>query len=92
MHQAQGAPADAERIYREALEHFPEEPLLHFNLAIALEDLGRPADAAAAYDEALRHDTGFADAHYNLARLLEARGDKQNALRHLADYRRLQQT
>lgn len=92
MHQARGVPADAERIYREALEHFPDEPLLHFNLAIALEDLGRAAEAAAAYNEALRHDAGFADAHYNLARLLEASGQKQQALRHLADYRRLQQS
>lgn len=90
--QAQGKPAEAERIYRAAIEHIPAEPLLHFNLGIALEDLSRPDEACAAYTRALELDPEFADAHYNLARLLDAGGHKQQALRHFADYRRLQQS
>lgn len=92
MLQAQGKPVEAERIYRDALELIPGEPLLHFNLGIALEDLGRADDARAAYTQALALDADFADAHFNLARLLEAGGHKQQALRHFADYRRLQQS
>jgi tetratricopeptide (TPR) repeat protein len=91
MMQTGGRAAEAERLYRQAIEKIPEEPLLHFNRGIALEDLHRGEEALAAYERTLALDAQFADAHYNLARLLEARGRKQDAIRHLADYRRLQQ-
>lgn len=63
--------------------------LLHFNHAMALEDMGEAGRAEAAYRAALEIDPAMTDAHYNLALLLERRGDGQGALRHLSAYRRL---
>ncbi len=65
--------------------------LLHFNRAIALEDLrGCEPDAQLAYQHTLKLDPTLADAHYNLARLHEKSGRRQAALRHFSAYRRLQ--
>ncbi|MEO8280185.1 MAG: tetratricopeptide repeat protein [Ideonella sp.] len=65
--------------------------LLHFNRAIALEDLPRREhDALRAYQRSLELDPALADAHYNLGRLHEKHGRKQAALRHFSAYRRLQ--
>jgi tetratricopeptide (TPR) repeat protein len=89
MLQAHGQPAPAERAYRDAIDQLPDEPLLHFNLGTALEDLKRTREAALAYEHAIALDPAFADAHYNLARLYEAQGHPQEAIRHLASYRRL---
>ena len=63
-------------------------PLVHFNRATALEDVGRPHQAVAAYERALALDPRLADAHYNLGVLLEQLGDHQGSLRHLNAYRR----
>ncbi len=52
---------EAERIYRAGDE---SEPVLAFNLAVLLEDLGREAEAVAAYREALALDPQLADAHF----------------------------
>lgn len=69
----------------------PDTALLHFNRAIALEDLpGGEAEALRAYQRSLELDPRLADAHYNLARLHEKAGRKQAALRHFSAYRRLQ--
>jgi tetratricopeptide (TPR) repeat protein len=90
--QARGQPAAAERVYRDAIRHAPNEPLLHFNLGIALEDMSRPGEAVRAYEQAIALEPDFADAHFNLAKVHESQGQKQDAIRHLASYRRLQQT
>jgi len=87
--QSRKLPEAAEQVYREAIDHAPGEPVLHFNLGTALEDLGRADDAIAAYEQAVALDPEFADAHYNLARLHEAGRHPQQAIRHLAQYRRL---
>ncbi len=79
----------AERVYRRALEHCAAEPLLLFNLGVALEDLGDKDGAVAAYHAAISEDPSFADCHYNLARLYESAGKTQHAIRHLGQYRRL---
>lgn len=89
MLQAHGQPAPAERAYRDAIDQLPGESLLHFNLGTALEDQKRTRDAVLAYEHAIALDPAFADAHYNLARLHEAQGHPQEAIRHLASYRRL---
>ena len=62
---------------------------LFFNLAILLEDLKRPAEAADLYRAALAQTPDLAEAHYNLALLCEAAGERQEAIRHLAAYRKL---
>jgi len=89
MLQAHGKPLPAERTYRNAIARLAGEPLLHFNLGTVLEDLKRNGEAAHAYEAAIALDASFADAHYNLARLHEAQGHAQEAIRHLASYRRL---
>jgi tetratricopeptide (TPR) repeat protein len=43
-----------------------------------------------AYERALGVDPRFADCHYNIALLYEALGKPREAIRHMAQYRRLQ--
>jgi tetratricopeptide (TPR) repeat protein len=83
---AEGRLAEAEEIYRGAAH---SEPLLAFNLAVLLEDLGREPDAIKAYRETLAMDPQFADAHFNIARLYERAKDPKASLRHLLAYRRM---
>jgi tetratricopeptide (TPR) repeat protein len=80
---------EALSIFDRALEHFPNDALLHFNRAVALEELKHCDAAAAAYERCIELDPTHADAHFNLARLSEIRGDKQGLVRHLSAYRRL---
>ena len=80
---------DALKVIDEALVHFPVDPVLHFNRAIALESLGRVEEAERSYRACLDADPSYADAHHNLAILLEKRGDRQGLIRHLNAYRRL---
>ena len=79
----------AETHYRQALAADPDSPTAAFNLGVALGDLGRAGEAIEAYKRALRSEPDMASAHYNLSRLYEAEGRTQEALRHLADYKRL---
>jgi tetratricopeptide (TPR) repeat protein len=81
--------ADALQVFNEALAHFPEDAALHFNRAIAYEDLGRMQDAERSYRRCLELEPSYADAHHNLAILLEKRGDMRGLLRHFNAYRRL---
>jgi tetratricopeptide (TPR) repeat protein len=81
-----GRLSEAERVYRSAER---AEPLLTFNLAVLLEDLGREPDAILTYREALALDPQLADAHFNLARLYERARDPKASLRHLLAYRRM---
>jgi len=77
---------EAEQVYRSADR---PEPLLSFNLAVLLEDLGREPAAILAYRDALALDPQLADAHFNLARLYERARDPKASLRHLLAYRRM---
>jgi tetratricopeptide (TPR) repeat protein len=88
LHQA-GELREAEAVYRKALDVHGPDPLLLYNLGVLLQDLGRSADAAEAYRAALHGDPGMADCHYNLALLCEALARPQEAIRHMAQYRRL---
>ncbi len=88
LHEA-GRLADAERVYREGGAASGSDPLLLYNLGVLLEDLARKGEAMAAYEQALRADPRLADAHYNLARLHQELDQPKEALRHLAQYRRL---
>jgi tetratricopeptide (TPR) repeat protein len=80
---------EAERVCRDALTACGDEPLLNYNLGVVLEDRGRATDAAVAYEAALRVDPDLADCLYNLALLDERLGRRQDAIRHMARYRRL---
>ena len=89
---------EAERAYRDAFALVRSErnysdrgdaALLHFNLAVLLDDLDRGDEAMLEYEAALRTDPELADAHYNLALLYEEQGQAKQALRHMSQYRRL---
>jgi len=84
-----GRLAEAERVYHEALETNVDEPVLLYNLGVLLEDMNRKAAAAEAYEHALRGDPTLADCHYNLALLYEELEKPREAIRHMAEYRKL---
>ena len=65
------------------------DPLLLYNLGVLLEDIGRRNEAVEAYEKALRSNPRMADCHYNLALLYKTLGRPKQALRHMAQYRRL---
>jgi tetratricopeptide (TPR) repeat protein len=74
---------DALTIFEQALAHFPEEEVLHFNRAVALENVGRLDDAELSYARCLELNPSYANAHHNLGLLRGKRGDKQGLVRHL---------
>jgi tetratricopeptide (TPR) repeat protein len=80
---------DAERAYRDGIRACGEEPFLLYNLGVLLVDMERKPEALEAYESALRRSPGFADCHYNLALLCEELGKAREAIRHMAQYRRL---
>ena len=84
-----GSTAEAESVYRHGLSIVGQDPLLLFNQAVLLEDVGNTSAAVAAYQSAIDADPDLADGHYNLARLYESLGKPQHAIRHLGEYRRL---
>lgn len=80
---------ESARLYELALGRSKEDPVIHFNLALALEDCDGPAEAARHYERAIELDPDFADAHFNLANLCEQLARPQDALRHYSAYKRL---
>jgi tetratricopeptide (TPR) repeat protein len=88
LHEA-GRLGDAERVYRKAVATCGSDPLLLYNLGVLLEDLDRKNEAMEAYERALHRDPRLADCHYNLALLYKALDKPRQAIRHMAQYRRL---
>ena len=88
LHEA-GKLKEAESIYRKLLDEAGPDALVFFNLGVLLEDMDRKAEAAESYQAALQLDPRMADGHYNLALLCERLGRPQEAIRHMAQYRKL---
>ena len=84
-----GRHEEAERVYNDALAAVGDDPVLLFNLGVLMEDMHRRMEAVHAYQKALRLDPGLADAHYNVALLFEGLGRPKDAIRHMAQYRKL---
>ncbi|HSP99013.1 MAG TPA: tetratricopeptide repeat protein [Candidatus Dormibacteraeota bacterium] len=84
-----GDPATAARCYHQALMRDETDPVTHFNLALANEDLEKSGEATAHYRRAVALNPRFADAHYNLAQLLSRLGRRDEAVRHMVRYRQL---
>jgi len=87
---AAGEHGAAERHYRRALKYDPAHALAWYDLGVLLEDRDRSGEALPCYERAIAADDELADAHYNLALLYEQGGRKQDAVRHLAIYKRLE--
>ena len=88
LHEA-GRLEESEAVYRKALEAHGPDPLILYILGVLLQDMVRKAEAAESYQAALHGDPAMADACYNLALLCEELGKPQEAIRHMAQYRRL---
>src|SRR5438876_1172541 len=88
LHEA-GRLAEAERVYRNAIAACGSDPVLLYNLGVLLEDMDRKNEAMEAYESALHRDPRLADCHYNLALLCEELNKPKQAIRHMAQYRRL---
>ena len=80
---------EAEQVYRDALKNCGNDALLLYNFGVLLDDVDRKVEAMAAYQLALRGDPAMADCHYNLALLYEELERPKDAIRHMAQYRRL---
>jgi len=80
---------EAEKIYRVGVKACPSVALLQYNLGVLMEDRKRRPEAIAAYLGALKIDPELADGHYNIALLYEAVGKEREAIRHMAQYRKL---
>jgi tetratricopeptide (TPR) repeat protein len=88
LHEA-GRLKEAEAVYRKALDDHGPDALVLYNLGVLLQDMNRNGEAAEAYQAALHCDPRMADCHYNLALLCEALSRPREAIRHMAQYRRL---
>jgi tetratricopeptide (TPR) repeat protein len=88
LHEA-GRLAQAERAYRDALKACGSDALLLYNFGVLLDDMARKPEALEAYEAALRANPALADCHYNLALLFEDLERPKDAIRHMAQYRRL---
>ena len=60
-----------------------------YNLGVLLDDMERKQEAMEAYEIALRGNPDLADCHYNLALLYKELKKPREAIRHMAQYRRL---
>jgi tetratricopeptide (TPR) repeat protein len=89
LHEA-GQLAQAECVYRDAINACgSSDAALLYNLGVLLDDLNRKHEAREAYQSALCSDPDLADCHYNLALLCKKLGKPREAIRHMAEYRRL---
>lgn len=77
-----GAIAAACRVYAEAIEHHPDNPIAHVNLANLLLRATKFEDARRHYEAALKHDPDNANAHQGLGAVLSDMGDHAAARRH----------
>lgn len=66
--------ADALRVFEEALEHFANEELLHYNRAVTLEHMDRLEDAAESYLRCLQINAHNDDALFSRGVILEKLG------------------
>jgi Flp pilus assembly protein TadD len=73
-HLKEGQSAEAVVALQRALELEPKNPILHNNLAVALDQEGKKEEALAAFQEAARLKPDYADALHNLGNHLRRLG------------------
>jgi tetratricopeptide (TPR) repeat protein len=71
--------SDALRVFEDALEHFGNEELLHYNRAVQLENLNRLEDAAESYLRCVQLNTHNDDAVFSRGAILEELGRVDDA-------------
>ncbi len=75
-----GRPRTAETFFRRALAKAPENPVLHYDLGLAVAADGHDEEARRYFEEALRRDPAFAPARSALALARLRAGDADGAL------------
>ncbi len=61
---------DSETLWRDVIAKYPDLPVAHYNLGLALRAAGETDGALASYREAIRLDPRDAQAHNNIADIL----------------------
>ena len=77
--ETRGEIRSAEKHWKQALLHAPEDPAVHLEAAAFQERRGRDAKALALVREATRADPGSAEAWYQVGRLELQAGDEDRA-------------
>lgn len=72
--------AHALEVFDEALQHFTDAELLHYNRAVLLEEAGRLEDAAASYLRCVEINQKNDEAAFNYAVILEGLGRFDDAM------------
>jgi len=68
--------------YSEAIKIRPDDPEMHYNLAIDLMTIGKNDESIAHYQEALKLRPNYSDAHDNLAVVLVSEGKIDEGISH----------
>jgi len=76
-------PAQARECLERAVQTMPDDPVAHYDLALARQADGDPVGAARAFSHAANLAPDDADAHYGLGMLLGRTGDTGRGLYHL---------
>jgi tetratricopeptide (TPR) repeat protein len=71
------------------IEQMPEDPIALYERGVELEQAGRKLEALELYKAALQEDPRMAECCYNLALLYEELKKPREAIRYMAQYRRL---
>lgn len=77
-----GNPAQAVALYREAIDALPQDAVLEYDLALALERTGDAPAARAALEKALQLRPGFAEAENQLGLATAQAGEGSTAEQH----------
>jgi tetratricopeptide (TPR) repeat protein len=83
----QGRPEEALESFRKALETLPDDPGIHFQIGIRLEETD-PEGAKAEYEKAIAIDPTFPWAYHGLATVLARLGDEEGHARVLEEGKR----
>jgi tetratricopeptide (TPR) repeat protein len=89
LHAEDGDGPAARECFERALALDPADATALYNLGVVAQDAGLEAEAIALYVRALALDPALAEAHYNLATIFDQRGEAQQAIRHINEYRKL---
>ncbi len=71
---------DDESLFGRSLAVYPDNPLMHNNLGLALQRQGRSEEAVAHYEEAIRISPTYPDAYNNLGQIMSQRGMPEHAI------------
>jgi len=78
--EAAGRLTKSAALYQKAIEHEPDDPVLHFNLGNVYYSMGRIDSSIRCYQSAVDHDPSYAEAWNNLGNAFGRAGQGYQAL------------